>query len=253
MWGVYREMLTINKKINLVGENRETTIINPTSEKNGYAIRIMADGVTIDQLSISNKGSGIYTTGVKIIAQQVTIKNCKLYSVPVGIALWSSNNIISNCIFWNCEDEGIAFLGSNNRHCSNNLVVDSTFYNNCDGIELQYSSDNIISNCEFYKNTHAGIDAIGSSNSNNIVLNCNIYENEAFGIYLSSGSKYNTISDCSISKNKDENIVMDGDQSNNVVKNQRYGNSYAESHQSLRSFFIHLFLSFFKNLKNKNY
>lgn len=199
--GTYNEIITINKEINLIGEDRETTIIKSESKKNGYAVKITSSGVKISGFSIQNEGPGLYTTGIKIIASQATIEYCNIFDTPVGIAVWSSKNTISNCTFWGCEDEGIAFLGTVNSNCNNNLVTNCEFYDNCDGIELQYSSNNVISHCTFYNNTHAGIDAIGSSNNNNEISSCNLYDNDVFDIYLSRSSG-NNIARCSFSENK---------------------------------------------------
>jgi len=210
--GSYSEIIHIYKKINLIGENKEKTFINPESKKNSYAVKITAAGVKLSGFGISNDGPGLYTTGVKITASQTTIEDCNVCNTPVGIAVWSSNNIISNCTFWGCEDEGIVFLGSSTSDCNNNLVTNCEFYNNCDGIELQYSSNNVISYCKFYDNTHAGIDAIGSSNNNNVISNCDLYDNEVFGIYFSRSSK-NQITQCMISNNQ---IMMSSSKDNTI-------------------------------------
>jgi len=146
------------------------------------------------------------------------IEDCNIYDTPVGIAIWTSDNIINNCNFWGCKDEGIALMGTPYSNCENNKISNCIFHDNCDGIELQYSSDNIITNCEFYDNTHTGIDAITSSNDRNIISNCKIYNNEVNGIYLSSSSD-NQIIDCTISDNKDGNIVMTKHSYNNEIKN----------------------------------
>ena len=199
--GTYNEIVHIYTEINLTGENREKTFINFESKKNGYAVKITAAGVKLSGFSISNEGPGLYTTGVKIIASQTAIEDCTVFDTPVGIAVWSSKNTISSCIFYGCEDEGIAFLGSSTSNCNDNLVTNCVFYENCDGIELQYSSNNVISYCEFYDNTHAGIDAIGSSNNNNIISHCDLYDNDVFGIYLSRSSG-NQITQCMISNNQ---------------------------------------------------
>jgi parallel beta-helix repeat protein len=212
--GTYSEILVINKKINLIGEDRNTTYINPESKKNGYAAKITANGVRLNGFSINNKGPGLYTMGIKISASQTEIEDCNIFNTPVGIAIWSSENIISNCEFWGCQDEGIAFLGSSISECNGNIITGCKFYDNCDGIELQYSSNNVISHCEFYDNSHAGIDAIGSSNNNNIISHCDLYDNDAFGIYLSRSSE-NQITQCKISNNQ----IMISSSKDNTVDN----------------------------------
>ena len=225
--GTYGEIINVNKKITLMGESKDNTIINPISEENKYAIMVGGPQVTIKSLSITNRGPGLYTTGIKIVASKTQIEDCNIYDTPVGIAIWTSNNIINNCNFWGCKDEGIALIGTPYSNCENNKISNCIFHDNCDGIELQYSSDNTITNCEFYDNTHTGIDAITSSNDGNIISNCKIYNNEVHGIYLSSSSD-NQMIDCSISNNNDGNIIMNEDSHNNEIKNSDSNTDHEE-------------------------
>ena len=213
--GIYSEIIDINKKLTIIGENKYSTIINPTSEENKYSIRIGASGTIIKNLSITNKASGLYSTGVKIIAENSKINNCNIYDTPIGIAVFSNDNIIDNCYFWNCKDEAIALIGTKISKCDFNIISNCTFYNNCDGIELQYSSNNTIDNCSIYDNSHSGIDAILSSNNGNIIKNCEIYNNLVNGIYLSSSSN-NTIIKCNLWDNKDGNLITTDDSKNNL-------------------------------------
>ncbi len=215
--GSYSEIINIKKELSLIGEDKANTVINPISEKNKYAIRLGAPGSIIKNFSITNGAPGLYTTGIRISASKTEIHNCNIYDTPVGIASWSSDGIIDNCKFWGCEDEGIALIGNSLSGCNRNKITNCIFYENCDGIELQYSSNNTISNCEFYENTHTGIDAIASSNNNNTISNCKIYNNEVHGIYLSASSD-NKILDCSIFKNNDGNIIMNEYSHNNEIK-----------------------------------
>ena len=215
--GSYSEIINIKKELSLIGEDKANTVINPISEKNKYAICLGAPGSIIKNFSITNGASGLYTTGIRISALKTEIYNCNIYDTPVGIASWNSDGIINNCTFWGCEDEGIALIGNSLSNCNRNQITNCIFYENCDGIELQYSSNNTISDCEFYENTHTGIDAIASSNNNNTISNCKIYNNEVHGIYLSASSD-NKILDCSISKNNDGNIIMNEYSRNNEIK-----------------------------------
>jgi len=214
--GVYSEIIVIKKQISLVGEDKEGTLISPISEKNKYAIRLGAPEAKIQSLSIKNGAPGLYTNGIRITSPRTEIRDCNIYDTPVGIAIWTSNNIIDNCHFWGCSDEGIALIGTSYSDCNNNKITNCVFYENCDGVELQYSSSNTIADCEFYDNTHSGIDAISSSNDNNIISNCRIYNNEVHGIYLSSSSE-NQIIDCFVSDNDDGNIVMNKYSKNNEI------------------------------------
>jgi len=215
--GNYDEIIDIKKAIYLIGENKETTIINPISEKNKHAICLGVPGAIVKNLSIKNGAPGLYATGVRMSASKTEIHNCNIYETPVGIAIWTSDNVIDHCSFWGCKDEGIALIGSQYSKCNNNTITNCTFYDNCDGIELQYSSNNTIDNCEFFRNTHTGIDAIASSNNDNTISNCEIHDNAVHGIYL-SGSSRNKITACSISRNTDGNIVMNKNSFDNVIE-----------------------------------
>jgi len=231
--GIYNEIINIKKKINLIGENKEYTIIHSISEQNKYSICIGAPEIVIKKLSIKNSGPGLYTCGIKIIASKIQILDCNIYETPVGIAIFTSNNIIDNCEFYGCTDEGLVLLGTSYSECKNNKITNCKFYNNCDGIELQYSTDNIITNCEFYNNTHTGIDAIVSSNDRNIISSCNIYNNNVHGVYLSSSS-YNKIIYCDILNNEDGNIVMNKDSQNNEIISKSYPNLENKKENNLK-------------------
>jgi parallel beta-helix repeat protein len=214
--GIYTEILTINKPLHLKGEGTTRTLLKPTSASNGYAIWIIAEGVILSDLDITNQGPGLYTTGVKISASNITILNCTFHDTPIGIAIWSSKNTISGCEFRGCDDEGIVLLGMSTTACTNNTITSCTFNQNCDGIELQYASDNLITSCTFAQNTHAGIDAIESNNNNNIISHCTFNDNQAFGLYL-AGSSHNLITQCSFS---DDTVTFVQASDNTLLKTQ---------------------------------
>ena len=214
--GSYAEIITIDKPIHLIGEEKDTTTINPISNTNKYAIRLGATGATLGNLCITNHAPGLYTTAIRITAPGTTIDNCKIQSTPIGIALWSPFTTIANCTFQGCEDEGIVLLGSQRSPCHSNVITDCIFSNNCDGIELQHAPDNIIRNCVFDDNTHSGIDAITSENNNNIIVNCTIVNNRVHGIYLSSSSN-NSIINCDFRDNKDGHVVTTASSFNTII------------------------------------
>ncbi|MCK4365850.1 MAG: right-handed parallel beta-helix repeat-containing protein [Thermoplasmatales archaeon] len=222
--GEYKEIIDIKKQITLIGEDKDYTLINPISDKNKYAVRLGAPGLILKGLSIKNGAPGLYTSAIRVTSSNTEIRDCNIYETPVGIVVWTSNNIIDNCNFWACTDEGIALIGTSYSDCSNNKITNCVFRENCDGIELQFSSSNTITDCTIYDNSHTGIDAISSSNDNNIISNCEIYNNEVHGIYLSSSSE-NQIIDCSIYDNDDGNIIMRGNSENNQIISNSDSNS----------------------------
>lgn len=214
--GEYPEIIDIDKKITLKGENKELTFINPISNKNKYAVRLGAPGVILGGLSITNGAPGLYSQAIRITSEDTQITDCNIYNTPVGILIWTSKNIIQKCDFWNCQDEGIALIGTTHTNCKNNKIIDCKFYKNGDGIELQYSSENEIINCEIYENSHSGIKKKKKSNNENIIKNCKIYKNKVHGIYLYSSS-HNKISSCVFYDNKNGDIHENENSFNNQV------------------------------------
>ena len=135
-----------------------------------------------------------YETGIKVVKGNQIIENYIFKDIPIGIAVWSSNNRIANCTFINCSDEGIVLFGSNNT------IEYCVFYQCCDGIELQGSSNNSFINLWFIDNSHAGIDAIKRDNNNNRFSFC-VFYGSPYGCYFSK-SEGNEFENCTFLGNK---------------------------------------------------
>lgn len=150
---------------------------------------------------VTRETGGKYEVGIKIVKGNQVIENHVFKDIPIGIAVWSSNNLIVNCTFINCSDEGILLIGSNN------IVENCVFYQCCDGIELQRSSNNTFINCRFLSNTHAGIDGIISSNNYNSFISCVFYDN-MMGVYFSQSQNI-TFDDCLFVDNKEDKVGCD--------------------------------------------
>lgn len=148
----------------------------------------------ITKIVITKKTDYKYETGLKITKDNQVIENYVFVDIPIGIVIWSSNNIISNCEFTNCTDEGILLWGNNNT------IKECVFYNCLDGIELQRSSNNTFINCNFFGNNHAGIDGILDNNNNNMFLSCKVIGN-VYGVYFKD-SENNEFIDCIFKNNK---------------------------------------------------
>jgi parallel beta-helix repeat protein len=204
--GSYDQTIIIRKPLTLSGSHPKKTVIHTTSPQNQAAITVASSYVRIENISITNDGPGLYTSGIRILSNHTTIDHCIIEDTPVGIALWTSLNTISNCLFLNCDDEGIVLLDTSYSPCQYNSIINCTFLYNCDGIELQQSSYNIIYNCTMRFNTHSGIDAIRNNNDYNLISNCVICDNKVHGIYF-AGSSNNRIISCCIENNTDGNII----------------------------------------------
>ncbi len=129
----YRENLIIDKSIVLVGENKETTIIDGMGKK--YVITVLADGVRISGFTITNSSK----------------------KAGEGIRLRSSNCTISdNIIVGN-------WVGIEVRNAMNNSILNDEFVNN--SLVFAFSNGNKVSNCTF---TESNLDIYNSIN--NIII-----------------------------------------------------------------------------------
>lgn len=218
--GIYYEHIIINKSIILIGENKNTTIID--GNHSGNVIIITADSVTLKGFKIKNCGENlsyiknIIDTTIEIHSKNNTIldniitwdKFAGLFYNPIGIKiiLYSDNNVISNNEILQCIN-GISLESINNK-IFNNLIE----MNGGDGITLftsspdvPYCSNNNISSNKFYSiyNKNFGLAIYGSHVKNNTIFN-NTMSDIYGGIHLEYSN------DNIVSKNYIKNCVYWG-------------------------------------------
>jgi parallel beta-helix repeat protein len=148
----YYEHLTITKSLNLVGEDRETVIIEGNFLDEVIHVGLSANWVTINGFTISNGTKGILLAGV------------------------SNNNIYGNKIISN-SDNGIYLSRSVNNNISDNIFVNNGIF--IEGVQLShFNSHNIPPNnlvnqkpLYYYKNS-TGIDIDNISTGQLILANC---------------------------------------------------------------------------------
>ena len=142
--GTYFELLVIDKPLKLVGEDKNTTIIN--GSRSGYCVHVTADNVEISGFRIENGGCGVYLKSSigSIIDNNIISDHCE------GIALRDSNNnvIINNILFDNsCSISGIHLSSSHN-----NVIRDNDLIENGGGVSLYDSNNNLIYHNNFVDN-----------------------------------------------------------------------------------------------------
>jgi parallel beta-helix repeat protein len=178
----YYENVVVDKSINLVGEDRNTTIIDGNWNE-AYVLMIITDYVNVSGFIIKNSGDGIemWSNYSNIDGNFIT------NNIWNGIYLYMSHDthIIKNNIN-NCGD-GISLLGSNDNIIIENEIKD----HNSDGICLEYSkfnniSENIISDNSY--NIFFHFYSAGNIIRKNIVSNC-----RQTGILIMYGSDKNII------------------------------------------------------------
>jgi nitrous oxidase accessory protein len=176
--GTYYEVLVVNKTFSLIGEDRDTTIID-----GGWGINVVdvsSDGVSISGFTIRN---GVFAICL-VTSSDNTIMDNTASNSGYGISLQSSSNntVTGNNVNSN-SDWGIVLDTSSNNTVTGNIVS-----NNNVGILLIDSSNNTIIGNTANSNNDYGI-ILGISNNN--IITGNTASNTDFGIYLDGFSNNN--------------------------------------------------------------
>ena len=168
--GIYQENVVIETSINLIGENKDTTIIDGGGT--GTVVKLNAPSSLITGFTIRNSGSGS-NSGFSIASSDNTIEDNIILDNYNGISIQSSfNSILNNQILSNAG-VGIRLMNAADNSISQNIISD-----NGKGLYLFASKLCSQESCN------------PGSNDNLIVEN--LLENNLFGIYIADlGSFYN--------------------------------------------------------------
>jgi len=149
--GAYREALLIKKSLSLVGENKETTIIN--GHNAGPAVYIQADGVNVTGFTIINgdeslSPSNLFPYGTRLAGiHMLGVSNCNITNNLVansgrGIWLYNSHNIqVADNQIRDNQETGIHLESS-----TNSIIVGNSVGSSWGGIILKDSGNNILKN-----------------------------------------------------------------------------------------------------------
>ena len=200
--GVYKENLIINKTINLIGEKRETTIINSNYSD---TIVISCDNVKIQNFILQYGEIGILIVSNYNIIADITVKNC---GCGIDITASSNHNIIINTTVKDCNEVGIAIIGNRGGSSNHNIIINTTVKDcnltgiliiGCRGGSSNYNTitNTIVENC-----TGVGISIssmrFGSSNYNTITNTIVRKSGILIAGYSGSSSDYNTITNTTV-------------------------------------------------------
>jgi len=162
--GIYYENVIVNKTIDLIGENRNTTIIDGMNA--GDVILIRADWVNVNGFTINNGSTGIDLSSSKNNNISINIIiNCRN---GVWIRYSRYNKIFNNEVILNSE-EGIYLFNSNDNIISDNIIGQ----NGLNGILIHGftgSTNNTVSGNDLFLN-HIGIKITYPSCNNSIYMN----------------------------------------------------------------------------------
>jgi len=198
----YYENVVVNKSINLIGENRNNTVIEGNAI--GHVVSIIADFVTLKEFTIRNCGGQVFDAGVSIISNYNTIEKNYFTNNRNGIYLDNSfNNTILENTLTNCSYIGYEGVGIRLKFSSYNNISDNVIINN-DGIGIMVSYS----------------DGCNSIYRNNITFNND-------GILFFEGSN-NTVHENNIANNNDNGIqgiesLNNSISGNTIVDNGYYG------------------------------
>jgi parallel beta-helix repeat protein len=172
--GTYYEVLAINKTIDLIGENRDTTVID--GGWGIYVVDVSSDRVMISGFTVQNSFFGIYLES----SSNNTIIGNTASDSSYGIILTdsSSNTVTDN----NASNNGIGITLDTSR---NNTVTGNTASNNNYGILLTESSNNTLMGNTANSNNNYGF-TLGISNNNTVTGNT--ASNNNYGIVINYSS-----------------------------------------------------------------
>jgi parallel beta-helix repeat protein len=155
--GIYYENIIINKSISLLGEDKDTTIIDGSGV--GYVVYISADNVLISDFTIQNSSLAV-SDDEKIS----------------GVHLNSVSNVGVTCNIINKNYIGISFNSSSNNTIKDNEIKNNSYY----GIYLMSSSDNNIYHNNLMNNTEEN----AYDNGNNTWYNEDLEQGNYYDDYM---------------------------------------------------------------------
>lgn len=232
----YKENLIIEKSIYLIGENKNSTIIdgNEKEEAGADVIHIQADGVTIQGFTIQNsslngslEGNNSYC-GIDIKSQNNIIRDNIIrdnyFGIQIGEILkphtYSKFNLIEGNIITDNAIYGILISWADNNIIQRNIIT----FNKISGVELSWRES---------KNNLITLNKI-SFNGKGVVLNT----------AYNSTIEQNTISDNNLG------ISVEYSNKNNVIENNIFNN---EKNAQIESATIDLIRFLHSNIWDGNY
>ncbi|MGB2698183.1 MAG: NosD domain-containing protein [Candidatus Zixiibacteriota bacterium] len=178
--GTYYENAVVDESIDLIGENRDSTVIDGGGT--GGVISVSSDSFNVSGFKIRNSGSEYPNSGIYVDSSNyITIfDNIISNNGYYGILLYkSSYNTISGNIITENSTLGIYLQGAYWEHSYNNVVSSNNITKNSWGIDLDHSDYNEIFDNNIIDN-EIGV-WVNFCNGNNIYHN-NFINNTSDGV-----------------------------------------------------------------------
>jgi parallel beta-helix repeat protein len=256
--GTYNENVMVNKKIDLTGENKDTTLIDGGGS--GDVVNVSSDWVNITGFTITGSG-GVWAAGIEL----ASVQNCNISFNIIsnnynGIRLFSAsgNKIVGNIvstntmigIYLDCTTQdnisgnimmgdGIVIYGTLVEHCNTHFIDASNtvdgkpvcyWKNRTDGAVPKGSGQVILANCsnvnvrkQENNNGSMGILLIFSSYNNICYNNASSNTLHGIGCFASSNNK---IVGNTLSLNNYHGIFLSSSNTNLVIGNNISNNQF---------------------------
>jgi len=221
--GTYFENLYINKKINLIGESRNNTIIDGCGAND--VIYITANNVNISGFTFKNNNNYHHDDAIiDIRSSYNSISNNRIinfYRNGIYIHTHSINLIEDNLIQSSIDiyARGILLeIGSSYCHIKNNTLMD-----NYEGIVVIDGQNNYITGNHISNNSNTGIYFGGGYADTNTVMQ-NILQYNENGMTLTQSSNNNLIKDNLFENNTETGISLGLSSNSNIIDNNTFIN-----------------------------
>lgn len=176
--GVYLESAVVNKSVNLVGEDKQLTIIDGNNL--GPALLISAQNVNITGFAVKNAQTPISYSSNRLAAiHLLNANNCRIYDNSMydsGKGVWlvnSHSNTVSNN-YMHSNNYGVLIQESNS-----NLIVDNSVVDGGIGIFLETSKENTLKNNDMSNNQfNFGVSGTTASQYLNYIDSSNMVDNK---------------------------------------------------------------------------
>ncbi len=119
--GRYLENVEVDKAISLVGEDRNTTIIDGRNQ--GTVVNVTASGVTVTGLTVTNGSSEGTSAGIVLAGVRDSHVSGNNITANIGNGVYansSSNNVVEGNVFWRNGGYGALFASSSNDTVDSN-------------------------------------------------------------------------------------------------------------------------------------
>jgi len=181
--GIYYENIFVDKAIDLIGEDKNSTFID--GGESGNVIDVIVDMVNISGFTIRNseknlENASLVYAGIYAKSSFNNFFDCVIIDCHLGVILEnSSNTYVNNCMI-DSNFGGINFFNSLNCEIINCTIL---FNDPLFGISFQKTNYSTIFNCNVSSNNAFGLAM--SESSNNTIYHNHFYNNFLFGVLVS--------------------------------------------------------------------